>query len=374
MKILFLCFAPVHKMHFTDMYITDLGRQFDYEIWDISMLGGGEDKVNDEYPDIPRIHSRTEFSDRIAAVRKSDPKIIVISNILIYNLHLIYDVLHKEGIPVIQIDKESIIYWMRDQYLLQHPDEIPDKEKSKYFWTSNPLTRKVYRYLEYQHVKFDYMLGARNYFPESSRQFVHIHNLKYDEYLNSTKAEPVLPYKYILFMDAGLAHLPSVSGKENSIDRADYLKHMNKLFKKIEDQCGLPVVIAAHPKSEYPSDPFEGRQVILYKTAPLAQYAELVLVHYSTAIVDLVLQRKPIVFMYSKDYMQSASRTILITTIEYAKLLNAPLIDIRGEYEIAGSVDEKAYDLFIKDNIINFKEKDKMNAELISNFIKSIVD
>lgn len=372
MKVLFLSFAPVHKMHFTDMYITSIGEVFPYVVWDISMLGGGPDKENTEYPDILRIHDLPEFTRQLDALRAEGEQIVAISNILIYNLHIIYPALHERGIPVLQIDKESIIFWMKDQFLRDHPDQIPESEKSKYRWTANPLTNKVYRYLENQHVKFDYMLGARNYFPESSKRFVPIHNLKYDEYLRSTAEEPVLQEKYILFMDAGIAHLPAVSGKPDSINREEYLARMNHLFDCLEQKYGLPVVIAGHPKSEYPENAFNGRKYILYKTAALARYAEVVLCHYSTSIIDLVLQKKPIIFLYSEEYLQSASRTITITTMEYAKLLNAPLVELSGDADPSQGMDEAAYDRFIAENIVNESHKDSSNAVLITDFIKTL--
>ena len=245
---------------------------------------------------------------------------------------------------------------MRDNYLRRHPDQIPESEKSKYFWTGNRITAMAYHYLENQHVKFDYMLGARNYFPDSTRRFVHIHNLKYDEYLRSTKEDPVLEEEYILFMDAGMAHLPSLSGKSDSVDQDEYLRRMNHLFDRLEDKYGIPVVIAAHPKSAYPEN----------------AYARFVLAHYSTSLIDLVLQRKPILFMYAPEYFQSASRTITITTAEYAAMLKAPLIDISRDDSLEIRMDEDAYTKFAVDHILNAGHRDTPNAELIISFLKNL--
>jgi len=372
MHVLFLSFAPLHKMHFTDMYINDISKVFSTDIWDISMLGGERDRKNEEFPDIRRIRDLSEFTSSLDALKEEHKDIAVISNILIYHLHLIYHELHRRNIPVIHIDKESIIFWMRDNYLKRHPDQIPENEKSKYFWTGNRLTAMAYHYLENQHVKFDYLLGARNYFPDSAKHFVHIHNLKYDEYLRSTKEAPVLENEYILFMDAGMAHLPSLSGKADSVDQDEYLRRMNHLFDRLEDQYGIPVVIAAHPKSEYPENAFGNRQVILYKTAALARYARFVLAHYSTSLIDLVLQRKPIVFMYAPEYFQSASRTITITTAEYAYMLNAPLIDISKDDSLDIHMDEEAYARFEEDHILNADHRDTPNADLIISFLKEL--
>ena len=40
---------------------------------------------------------------------------------------------------------------------------------------------------------------------------------------------------------------------------------MNSFFNMIENN-GLKVIIAAHPKSDYKINPFEGREIYKYKT------------------------------------------------------------------------------------------------------------
>lgn len=372
MIVLFLCAAPVHQMHFSDMYITDIGMRYRTEIWDISMLTGMKDQVNQNYPEIPKIRSKVELADRIDCLKKKDKKIVVITNLLIFNLYLICHLLHARGIPVLQIDKEGIIFWMQDQYLLKHPDEMSEADKRKYRWKHNSVTRRIFSFLEYRHVRFDYILGCNNYYPDASRHFVPIHSLKYDEAVISMQQERILHDPYILFMDAGLAHLPSFSGKENSINQDEYLRNMNHVFDILESKYKIPVVIAAHPKAEYPENPFRGRKVILYKTASLARYAEFVVAHYSTSLIDLVYQKKPILFLYSKAYMHSTARTVLMTECEYANLLKAPLVDIMKKEDLDNiqlSYDEDAYDSFLHQHIVCAGRENDANAKIILEFL-----
>lgn len=368
MLVLFITSSPLHKMHFNDMYINEIGEYFETKIWDISGVNGNR-RENSEFSNVICINSFQELENEVNSIKE---QAVVITNVLIYDLHRIYKLFHKRKIPVISIDKESIIFWMRDNYLKKHLQYATENEKKKFFWKENLLTRKIYSYLEYQHVKFDYLLGAKNYFPEAAKHFVNIHNLKYDEYLKSEEEEKVVEYKYILFMDAGLAHLPGVSGQVNSINKKEYLENMNRLFERIETEYNLPVVIAAHPKSGYKENDFNGRKIILYKTPALLKHAEFVLAHYSTSLIDLVLQKKPVVFLYSEDYMNSPSQTILITASEYAKALNASLIDIKKDETIKVEFDEKAYDRFIEEHIVCKDCLENTNAELIVNFLKSL--
>lgn len=368
MLVLFLTSSPFHKMHLNDMYIREISEVFDTQIWDISHLYG-RGKENSEFSDVPCIASLQELEGKLDNI---NGQIVVITNVLIYDLHKIHKIFKCRRIPLVSIDKESIIFWMKDNYLKEHLQYASADERKKFFWKANVITRKIYSYLEYRHVKFNYLLGAKNYFPDATKHFVHIHNLKYDEYLRSKEEERVVEYKYILFMDAGLAHLPAVSGKTNSIDKAEYLEKMNHLFERLEAKYHIPVIIAAHPKSGYPEDAFKGRKIILYKTPALLKYAEFVLAHYSTSLIDLVLQKKPVIFLYSESYMNSPSKTILITTAEYAKLLNAPLIDIQGEEDIELAFDENAYDKFITEHIYNKLYSDKKNSELIVDFLNKL--
>lgn len=365
MLILFLTSSPLHKMHLNDMYIEEISRKFNTKIWDISDLYG-RGQENPEFPEALRVRSLQDLKEKLDHISE---QVVVITNVLIYDLHVIYQTFHSRKIPLVSIDKESIIFWMRDNYLREHLQYATEDEKMKFFWKSNGFTRKIYSYLEYQHVKFDYILGAKNYFPEATRHFCHIHSLKYDEYLKSNKEDPVVEEKYILFMDAGLAHLPAVSGGPNSINKEEYLADMNHLFDRLETEYHLPVIIAAHPKSGYAEDAFKGRRIILYKTPALLKYAEFVLAHYSTSLIDLVLQRKPVVFLYSESYMNSPSQTILITTSEYSKMLNAPLIELKKDEEFSVGVDEEAYDRFIGEHILNKAAIGCTNAELITDFL-----
>ena len=76
--------------------------------------------------------------------------------------------------------------------------------------------------------------------------------------------------------------------------------------------------------------------------------------------------------MYSKDYMNSDSRTVLETASEYADMLQASLVDIKGDEEIEVRYNEKAYNNFIDKYIIWSEKRNYSNAELIIEFLKKL--
>lgn len=370
MKIIFLTSSPLHKMHFNDLYIDRLGEYFEYEIWDVSDLYG-RGKDNKEFPQGERIYNLKQLETKISFLEK---KTAVITNILIYDLYLVKFLFEQKKIPVISIDKELIFFWLRDNFLKQNIKYATNDDKKKFFWKSISFTRKIYSYLEYRHVKFDYILGAYNYYPDASKKFIRIHNLKYDECVNDSNINRVLDYKYILFIDGGLAHLPALSNKSNSISREDYIKHMNKLFDDLEEKYGLPIVIATHPKSEYQGYEFNGRKMILYKTMELSKHAEFVLAHFSTSLIDTIMQRKPIVFLICEDYLESCARMVLMTTMQYSTLIDVPLLDIKKYNldELKINVNVNAYDSFISMHIRNDEKRYTDNTQLLVEFLNKI--
>lgn len=370
MKILILTSSPLQKTHIVDLYIKEISCFFDTEIWDVSRLFSNNKRKTD-FPEVLVVKSLAEFEERLDEILQRD-KIIVITNILIFDLHVIYKQLHRRRVPIVSIDKEMMIFWMNDNYVRQYPEKVSKKERDRCLIKSMPLLRQVYSYLEYQHARFDYMLGAYNYYPDASRHFYHIHNLKYDEYLHTGEKEAVIQGRYILFLDGALAHHPSHEGKMNAIDKKEYLRNINAFFDKVEKQYALPVIIASHPKAGYDKNDFMGRPVIVYKTPELIKHAEWVLAHYSTSLIELVLQKKKVVFLYSKAYMNSDSKKEMESVVEYAHMLRAPLVDIEEDEKIELCYDEEAYESFTRKYIVCKGKENFSNAELIIDFLKKI--
>ena len=129
MKILFLSSSPLHKMHIVDMYIEEISSAFETLVWDVSPLFGGIGKT--DFPQVPVISDMQEFENRLDDVVRQD-KVAVITNILIFDLYVVYWQIHRRGIPIISIDKEMMITWMKDNYGKKHPDRVERRERNKY--------------------------------------------------------------------------------------------------------------------------------------------------------------------------------------------------------------------------------------------------
>lgn len=368
MKVIFLTSSPLHKMHFVDMYIHEIGKEFNTEIWDISLIYNRRGKSDFDYVKI--IETMQELEDVVEEKNVND-KLVVITNILIYDLHVVYSIFHRRKIPLITIDKEFMAFWMKERYEREHFKTLSFSEQKRIIFKSVPVLRQAYSFLEYQHVKFDYVLGKYNYYPDSCKHFFQIHSLKYDEFLKTNDSIRLIEGKYILFLDAGLAHHPSHEGAKNAVKKQEYLKEINAFFERIEKKFSMPVIVASHPKSNYNKNDFNGRKIILYKTSDLIKYADIILAHYTTSLIEAVLQKKRIVFLYSREYIDSDSKTLMENTIEYSKMLNATLVDIKDEKDMEVKFDSRSYEKFT-DKFLKCKRKENYsNSEMIVRFLKN---
>lgn len=121
-------------------------------------------------------------------------------------------------------------------------------------------------------------------------------------------ATRIIDKDYLVFSDVYFPLHPDISYyykkyiTNNNISPAMYYKKMNKLFDTVEKQTGLPVIIAAHPKSNYNGDEFNGRQIIKYHTNNLVRYSSGIILHYSCTLSYAALCNKPVLFVDIEEF------------------------------------------------------------------------
>ena len=131
------------------------------------------------------------------------------------------------------------------------------------------------------------------------------HALDYDQYLEAraatTRDAAVPAQPYAVFIDQAGPFHPDVIflGRTPPVSAEDYYPELVAFFERVEQELGLTVVVAAHPRAFYDRLPdyFNGRRVIRDKTLQLVKDASLVLMHDSTTINFVVLHRRPAVFL-----------------------------------------------------------------------------
>ncbi len=119
--------------------------------------------------------------------------------------------------------------------------------------------------------------------------------------------ENIIGGDYIVFCDiffpfhSDLKHFYKI---KRLPDGKKYQETMRRYFDYLEEKYGMPVVIAAHPKSDYSEGEFGNRSIIKYKTDDLVFNARMVTLHVCNSISYALLSNKPIAFVATEDYIK----------------------------------------------------------------------
>ena len=130
------------------------------------------------------------------------------------------------------------------------------------------------------------------------------HTTDFDNYLRLMERKTE-PKNQAVFIDQFAPFHPEakVLKIEGAVEPEHYYKSLRSLFDRIENELGLKVVIAGHPRADYQpfGNVFGDRKIFYGDTADLVTKSRLVLAHFSTAIGFAVMFRKPIMLLTSRE-------------------------------------------------------------------------
>ena len=141
----------------------------------------------------------------------------------------------------------------------------------------------------------------------------------------------------------------------------------------MEEKYQIPVVIAAHPKSEYKGDEFNGRTIIKYKTNELIYLSQIVILHASNAISYVVLGDKSPVFITTNDYNSApilAKRIKVLANILGKKVYNIDSCNFQS-IEIS-KIDNNYRNKYIYSYLTSKETEEKRNIDILLSFYQSI--
>lgn len=190
---------------------------------------------------------------------------------------------------------------------------------------------------------------------KQARYKIWAHSFDYDEYLEVERKSrnSEFNFPYIVYLDEDIVNHPDLNhaGLRPVTTAPSFYSRLNRIFRKIEVYMGMPIVIAAHPKSTYnlQSHPFEERVVRIGKTAEIVKNASMVLGHASCSFNYAMLWKKPICVITSNDIEISHIGPWLNAR---AKITNARIINIdKTDYELGNTdfnkIDDNVYDHYI---------------------------
>jgi hypothetical protein len=204
------------------------------------------------------------------------------------------------------------------------------------------------------------------------------HSLDYDIYLE-TSSQSIKPHEpYAVFLDEDMIHHPDYdhSGIARPTTAQAYYSAMNRFFEKIEPVIGMPVIVAAHPRSKYDLRPelWNGRKSVRGETAELVRDASLVLCHMTTSLGFAILWRKPLIFLTTDDLRKSFLGPGIALR---STLLDAPLLNVDADADrlsglkLSFGVNERAYAKYIADYVKRPGTPDTPVWQLFSDFLRA---
>ena len=143
---------------------------------------------------------------------------------------------------------------------------------------------------------------------------------------------PAARPKHIVFLDQNLPFHGDFAIQKRRVPATEerYFPALRRFFDRLEQNTGLPVVIAAHPRARYSQagysgpDYFGGRRLISGQTLPLIFDSALALTHYSTAVNFAVMAQKPLLLLSSDEIERSEGHIIR----SMGAHLGAPIVNI----------------------------------------------
>lgn len=274
------------------------------EVWDLSQMlypGFSNPDEIETAPYLKRIYTEKELLENLV---KKDPKntIIVEEIFRIWKNRKVFKAISKYNFQTIKIElygnttlKENLWYKVQHIYQLNLKELIKSR--------LNSLRMKLYNKINNIKPKPDFLFSS-NALDARTDNFNHP---DYENYRFKTSSR-IIEGDYIVFCDI---YFPYHTDRKyfyndsKQIDGKKYHQLMSQYFDYLEDKYNLPVVIAAHPKSEYKGTEFGNRRIIKYQTDNLVRYASMVTMHHCNSISYAILGNKPIAFIATEDYLHS---------------------------------------------------------------------
>ncbi|WP_159634883.1 hypothetical protein [Sphingobacterium composti Ten et al. 2007 non Yoo et al. 2007] len=163
-----------------------------------------------------------------------------------------------------------------------------------------------------------------------SKKYVSLNYFDILEYNHQKTKLSLIDQPYIVFLDIFLGKHPDleINNSANYMDVELYYSKLNLFFDKLEKFYQMPVIIAAHPKSEYTNE-FGERLCIKHQTSNLVINSELVLNHCSLSSSFALLSKRPLVHIYDSTFIEnSVLRPIYKIAYNIASQINGPIINI----------------------------------------------
>lgn len=384
-RIIFFVVSPFNLRDYQRFGIEILQQNdFKVEVWDITPIlhpifynsYSPPDPFN--YEGLTLFRKKNELYSKISVLENSD----FVINIIPYNFESlwIYRVLSKSeadyavfmanALPSISNEKLKVLICLKK---IKKLFKLSPKKVWGLF-----LSRIPFRWFGVESAKICLAGGEKclvyHYPTDANTEVLWAHTLDHDLYLKE-RNNPSVERPIVVFLDEYLPFHPDfiVAGIKPYIAPDRYYFLLNKFFKLIENQLGLEVIIAAHPRSHYENYPdyFEGRKCIRGQSVKLVRESKLILSHSSTALSFANLFYRPVVFITSSELNRGYQGPFIK---EMAKRFGKKPIfidkDNNIDWEFELTVDKNYYDNYRRDYIKTKHSEDLPFWQIVANRLK----
>lgn len=220
---------------------------------------------------------------------------------------------------------------------------------------------------------------ASRYFPNSLH--VPCNYVDYEQWIRERPIQSNSGKKNIcVFLDQAACSHP-----DNSIlcdiapfDKAiidNYFEQMNNLFQTIENEFSLEVIIAAHPRSNYHGDEFNGRKIVYGKTLEFMRKAKMAVAHFSASCGYAAMFKIPLLLITCNLF-----KTKLKAYYPYikgvSKFLGSQIIDAENLPKTLKSycnLDKNKYREYLLQFSTWPQYENKLSAPDVANFIRNLM-
>lgn len=361
-KLIFIYYLPLTKKIEKDFYIKELLEgEINVEYWDVTDIFFKdlvwEGRVTRDY--IRKLNSYKELKRALKAENIKD---------CIFHIQVTFEKRVYKLFSILSKNSCRITYFARGSLPSSQSESVAAEESTD--TTKVSYLDKVLKYLKNplrigNYVSFKVrmlLLSFRERYQDSIRSYytvfcagqktlisyketskaIPINYFDYDDYLVARhKRDRVVEGRYCVFLDQYLPFHPDfkIVNKE-TLEPERYFALLNKYFDYLEVTYDLKVVIAAHPKSNYSKETFGGRKIVKYLTNELSRDCEFAIAHFSTAISFPIFYNKPIMFIYTDEFIKLYSTSYMKTVNCWASILNSSLYNIEELNNIESKIPE----------------------------------
>jgi hypothetical protein len=148
--------------------------------------------------------------------------------------------------------------------------------------------------------------AIRNNLVGPDTKVIPAHSWDYDTLLRTAPSGETADLPQAVYLDQYLPfHPDAIAMGYRAPDPALHYRQLESLFRRIETEYGLEVVVAAHPRADYSDKPFAypGRRIVFGRTVQLIAESRLTLGYVSTALGIAAALDKPIGLFASQDML-----------------------------------------------------------------------